>query len=222
MNITRYGVTLNRLTSPKIELVRNWRNDKKILRHMLYREIVSEEMQQQWFDSVNNHRNFYFIIEYNYEPVGLIDMAWIDWQEKTAYAGLFIYEDKYLGTSLPVYASLTLLDIFFIIFQLETIFAKVRRGNMNAVKYNERLGFRIYQDDEQNEGQEYVLTRENYFKQADKLRKSAIHLKGNQTIIEFGEEKYSGIEFIDSKLHQVSSIDAKDLDLLIINGHPKF
>jgi hypothetical protein len=59
--ISKYDVTLHRLSKAKIELVRQWRNDPKISQYMIYREIITLEQQEKWFERINNDKNYYFI-----------------------------------------------------------------------------------------------------------------------------------------------------------------
>ena len=116
MKITRYGVTLERLQQEQTELVREWRNDQKIARFMFYKGEITKDMQQEWFNSIDNEQNFFFLIHLKNAPVGLINISSIDWENKTAYTGLFIYDDKFLATDTPVMASLAMLDVFFLLF----------------------------------------------------------------------------------------------------------
>src|SRR5579862_2499009 len=102
MKITRYGITLERLDHEHLEMVRNWRNDPKISQFMFYKGEISPQMQQEWFQSINTEQNFFFIIHYNNESVGLINISSIDWDNRTAYTGLFIYDEKFWGSDVPV------------------------------------------------------------------------------------------------------------------------
>ncbi|MCS6818791.1 MAG: GNAT family N-acetyltransferase [Chitinophagales bacterium] len=184
MKIYRYGVLLERLKREQIEMVRTWRNDPKISRHMFHRGIITPSMQAEWFESINNKENFFFLISYSRKYVGLINMSSIDWAEHTAYSGLFIYEDEYLGTDVPVRASLAMLDVFFLLGGIKKVFAKVRGKNRVAHRYNTQLGFVKKRKIELGQGFEYELERSDYFMMADKLRRLAA-LKDERTIFEF-------------------------------------
>jgi RimJ/RimL family protein N-acetyltransferase len=111
--IRKYGLILKRLEVDQIEMVRQWRNDPKINQHMFFRAPISSQMQQEWFQSINNDQNYYFIIYDGSVACGLISVSSIDFDNRNAFAGLFIYNDSYLGTDVPVRASLSILDVFF-------------------------------------------------------------------------------------------------------------
>ncbi|HWB64301.1 MAG TPA: GNAT family N-acetyltransferase, partial [Chitinophagales bacterium] len=184
MKISRYGITLERLKAPQAELVRQWRNDPKIARVMFYKGNITPEMQNEWFRGTDNEQNFFFIIHYKAEPVGLINISSIDWENKTAYTGLFIYNEKFWGSDVPVMASLAMLDVFFMLFNIQVVYAKVKGDNAVAHNYNTALGFSRTKKIEYGMGYEYMLQKEIYLLKTKEIRNAAIHLKGNGTKIE--------------------------------------
>lgn len=215
MRISRYGITLERLTADTIEMVRQWRNDRKIMRFMFYKGEITPAMQQEWFQSINNEQNFFFLIYLDETPVGLINISSIDWENKTAYTGLFIYDDTYLGTDVPVMASLAMLDVFFLIFDLQLVYAKVKGSNKVAHNYNTSLGFSRTKKIEYGLGYEYLLQKEIYLLEAKKLRNAAIHLKGNTTLIELNPK--SDIEnWLKGKLAKVRPEVLRNLEVKVV------
>ena len=185
MKVLRYGIVLERLNENHLEMVRHWRNDKKISKYMFHHGEITTEMQQEWFQSINNLSNFFFLIHYHNKPVGLINMSAIDWDKHEAYSGLFIYDDTFLGTDVPVRASLAMLDVFFLLAGIKKVYAKVRGNNKVAHRYNTALGFVRTRKIELGLGFEYELDRTEYFIQADKLRRLAEKIDGNYTEILF-------------------------------------
>ena len=111
--IENYGVKLIPLCEDSLEMVRIWRNDLKISQYMEYRDYITPEMQKKWFSNLNKDTNFYYIINYNNEDIGLINIKDYDSIKKDGEAGIFIYEDKYLNTDIAYRAHLALFDCFF-------------------------------------------------------------------------------------------------------------
>ena len=144
-------------------------------------------MQDRWFESVTNDQNFYFLVCPAEKPIGLISLSSIDYEHKKAFAGLFIYDDNFIGTDVPVRSSLCLLDIFFSYTSLDTFYAKVRESNLVADLYNTSLGFERVKKIELGQGYEYGLEKEKYFKKAKNLRDAAIKIYGSKTKISFSE-----------------------------------
>lgn len=159
-----YGVTLKRLTHDKIELVRNWRNNPKIQQTMFFQDYITPEMQEKWFSRINNENNYYFIVEYNNEEIGLINIKDIDYEKKTGETGVFIYEDRYLGTDISYRAHLVMFDYVFNVLKLENTFAHIRKENKVAIRFSVFLGaIRLEQKYNSTDCEIYKITRDKYF-----------------------------------------------------------
>lgn len=136
-----WGIRLEPLNSETAEQVRVWRNSSEVATQMEYRENITPAMQQKWFENIQNKRFAYFVIYSADVPVGMIHLAQINSEEKTAESGLFIGNRLFLGTGVALAASLLLLDYAFDTLGLETIRAKVKQDNIQAEQYNRLLGF---------------------------------------------------------------------------------
>jgi len=167
MKWERYGIILHRLTADKIELVRNWRNDPKISQYMFYKDYITPEMQFEWFKNINNDLNYYFIIEYNKEEIGLINIKNIDREKKCGEGGIFIYEDKYLNSDVPFRVSFCCHDFGFEELKLDYIYGQIVPDNKRAVQFNKTLGANI-RPSEDGKSLFLTITKENHIKQRNK------------------------------------------------------
>lgn len=173
--IEGYGVKLKRLTHDKIELLRQWRNDPKIQQYMIYREEITPEMQEKWFQKINNDNNFYFIIEYEGKEIGCVNIKDIDYEKRTGEPGIFIYDDEFLNTDVPMRASFCQGDFIWDTLQLEELHIHVLKSNQRAVKENLFFGYELLPDQENQDNQEYVLTRKRMIevsKRVNRLKKA--------------------------------------------------
>lgn len=141
--LTGYGVTLRRLTHDKIEMLRQWRNDPKIQQYMIYREYITPEMQETWFQKINNDHNFYFIIEYEGREVGMINIKDVDYEKKTGEPGQFIYDDGLWNSDVAMRASLCFGDFAWDILGLESMYIHVVASNKRALQYNLLFGYEV-------------------------------------------------------------------------------
>lgn len=214
MKITRYGITLERLLPERTELIRQWRNDTKISRFMFYKGEITSAMQREWFESIDNEQNFFFLIYLKQQPVGLINISSIDWENKTAYTGLFIYDDAFINTDVPVAASLAMLDIFFLLLGIQSIYAKVKGNNKAAHNYNTALGFSRTKKIEFGLGHEYLLQKEIYLLETKQLRNAALQLKGNKTRIELNPQSNID-EWLRNKLNKAPKDVLRNLEVEI-------
>lgn len=140
--IEKFGIQLNPLTLKSAQKVRAWRNSEAIIRFMDFKGHITESMQTKWFRKVQASNDFYFSIEYNHTSIGLIHLNQFDKESKTAFAGLFIGEQKYTDTGIAFAASIALLDFAFDEVKLKKVFAKVHRNNNIAIDYNTYIGFK--------------------------------------------------------------------------------
>ena len=181
MKLSKYGIILRRLRESDIELVRTWRNSQQISRFMEIREQISPEMQREWFKSVDNFENFFYIIEYQGEDIGLINSSKIDWSDVSSEGGIFLWDEKYYETFVPVWASLCILETSYFILGASTSKIKTLKDNERAKKLNIHLGYELLPGQEDVYNQEYVMTAVSFRLQAARLRKAARLLSGDDT-----------------------------------------
>ena len=172
-----YGVKLKRLTHDKIELLRQWRNDPKIQQYMFYRETITPEMQEKWFQKINNDCNFYFIIEYNGKEIGCIDIKDVDYDEKIGEYGIFIYDNQFLNSDAAVRALFCITDFIWNDLHLEAILIHVLINNSRAIRFNEIQGYKMLPGEEGKENRAYILTKEDAHKPNKKMDLLRIMLK---------------------------------------------
>ncbi|MFZ2339345.1 MAG: GNAT family N-acetyltransferase [Bacteroidales bacterium] len=162
MTLSDYNITLVRLTIDQIEMVRNWRNDPKISRFMEFRDYITPEMQQKWFQKINNGNNYYFIIEYLEKKIGLINVRDIDFEKMEGEAGIFIYDEEWLNSTVSFQATLCLYDFCFGRLGLKRLIAHIMKDNKRAIKYNKIIGYKLEEDQEEIVNQLYTLTSDDY------------------------------------------------------------
>lgn len=171
MILTKGNFRFVRLTENDLELVRHWRNSPNISRFMEYREYITPEAQLEWFRSVNNEYNLYFIIEHEYKKIGLINAKNIDWDRFTIEGGIFFWDEEVYNTPVPAFVSILFAELMIRILRL-TIYAHIMKTNDRAIRYNLQLGFELCPDQENIENQKYILTPEKYLEKSAKLRKA--------------------------------------------------
>lgn len=169
--IEKYGIILSLLTNDKIELVRKWRNDPKVSQYMEYRKIISSEQQKKWFNNINNGKdNFYWIIKYKDEEIGLINIKDVDYEKLTGESGVFIYSDKYLSTDISYRAHLAMFDYIFNIVGLEMVYCHILKTNIRAQRFTLYIGMKKADGQENIENQLYILTKNEYFNNINRIR----------------------------------------------------
>ena len=181
MKLSGFGVVLRRITVQDIELIRGWRNQSFVRSQMLVQDEISAEQQVLWFEKINNSLNYFFIIEVNELPIGVIHAKNIDEQSMVGEGGIFIGDDKFIGTDIPARASMLFLYFCFNKIGVSTSLAKVKDENYTAIEFNKSLG---YKEVKRSQGVIYLQLKKEDFLHAPlvasvlrKIEKS-VHLTG--------------------------------------------
>jgi len=182
MIIQKGDIRFIRLREEDIDIVRKWRNSQEITQFMEFRDFISEEMQQEWFESVDTIYNLYFIIEYKGEKVGLINGKNVNWEEMSMEAGVFYWKKELYNSEVPIIATLIFGDLGVISSGLTT-YAHILRDNSRAVRFNKMIGFELCDDQENVENQLYKMSKESYLAHSARLRKAFYDISGSDPIM---------------------------------------
>lgn len=167
-----YGVKLKRLTHDKIEMVRMWRNNPKIQQYMEYREEITPEMQEKWYNKISSSgRDFYFIINYESNEIGLINIRDVDFDLGEGEPGIFIWDDEYLNSGLSFRASLCLLDWVFETLKLNKTTAHILSDNIRSKQFALARGYKLDENQSNVYNQRYTLLKTDYYTCRDKILK---------------------------------------------------
>ena len=147
MQIEAFGLQLSSLQKEDIELVRMWRNLPSVREGMFFREYITEQMQSQWFNTLDK-KNIYLMISYQGEKIGVTNVKDIDWDLKTGEAGIFLGANKYNNSEVPVLAIIAMMDTFFDQYQFNFLKTKILKSNQRALFLNQSLGYKIIREDE--------------------------------------------------------------------------
>ncbi len=167
MQVAAYGIVLERLTEADLETVRRWRNAGHVKQHMQYREHITEAMQQEWFRLLDKSCNYYFMIRKETEKIGVVNLKDIDWAGQTAEAGIFIGDEHYLNSLVPLLATVSIMEYAFESLKLKGLKAKIASANLKAILFNESVGYRKLEE-QASEGFAYYGTNEPAFREATK------------------------------------------------------
>jgi len=180
MRIVKYGITLHLLKEADIELVRQWRNDPSVVKNYGFREFITEEMQKEWFRSVNNNNNLYLVIEYEGQKIGVVNAKDIDYEKGTCESGIFIPDGKYSNTFLPGLVMIMTVELGFRMFGWDRGYAHVLKTNEPVKSMTTSFGYQLCPGQENEENQLYFITKESFEKKAAKLVKAMFVITGNQ------------------------------------------
>jgi len=170
MQIIKYGVTLESIKASELELIRNWRNSEYVRPFMNYREYITPEMQQRWFNNLDHTANLYFMIIKEEKKIGVINLKDIHTDLRTAEAGIFIGDPDYMDSMVPFLATVSLMEFAFDSLHLTMLKAKINKQNSKVILFNKSIGYRKAEEQEDDIFQYYTVTSERFYNATEKIR----------------------------------------------------
>ena len=194
--LSQYDVRLIRVQAEHLALILKWRNSDWVRKNMFVQDILQEKDQLAWFNSINNASNYYFIIEYLGEKVGVIHAKNFSEEDGIGEGGIFIGEYDYLETWASVMASICLLNFIFAKTNINRSMVRVQAHNRRAISYNLKLGYKIDHQDA-NECR-MILDKEDFFSKTTLLKSVLSKIsKGQDALILQGEKASNNLTQIN-------------------------
>ena len=194
--LSQYDVRLIRVQAEHLTLILRWRNNDWVRKNMFVQDILKEKDQLAWFNSINNASNYYFIIEYLGEKVGLIHAKNFSEEDGIGEGGIFIGEYDYLETWASVMASICLLNFIFAKTNINRSMVRVQAHNRRAISYNLKLGYKI--DYEDANELRMILDKEDFLCKTTLLKSVLSKIsKGQDSLILEGEKASNNINQIN-------------------------
>jgi RimJ/RimL family protein N-acetyltransferase len=164
------NIQLQLIVEEDLELIRNWRNEPHVSAFMEYQENIDEAAQKKWFHQLNKETNLYFKILVSGEPIGVINLKDIDWEKKTAEAGVFVGRKDFIGGITPIFSVLILMKTAFRCLMLTRLFAKISKHNTNALNFNKQLGYEFYES-VNSEFDRFTCTKNQFYSPQSSISK---------------------------------------------------
>ena len=194
--LSQYDVRLIRVQAEHLSLILRWRNNDWVRKNMFVQDILQEKDQLAWFNSINNASNYYFIIEYLGEKVGLIHAKNFSEEDGIGEGGIFIGEYDYLETWASVMASICLLNFIFAKTNINRSMVRVQAHNRRAISYNLKLGYKI--DFEGANELRMILDKEDFLYKTTVLKSVLSKIsKGRDALILEGEKASNNLTQIN-------------------------
>jgi RimJ/RimL family protein N-acetyltransferase len=127
-------------------------------------------MHQKWFHTVDNDRNYYFVITVGATKVGVVDLKDIDPAARTAEVGIYFCHDGKIGGLIPYETMIAMLDFGFERLGLTNIRAHIVKTNTRSIHFSLSLGSQLDPGQENVENQSYSLYRDRYIEKSATMR----------------------------------------------------
>jgi len=179
MILRKFGIQLHSLEHKDIQLTRTWRNADFVRKNMIFDREITSEMQEVWYNNLQK-TDVYLVINHQSSQIGVIHVKNIDWHTRTGEAGIFIGEQEYLNSYIPMLAVICLMDVFFNEFSFNGLKAKVKKGNKEALDFNYSLGYSLVHEAEEHyllgvTNESYATARTNLSKVLNSFNKEIVN-----------------------------------------------
>lgn len=158
-----HELKLERLSTDKLEVVRNWRNTPEVQQFMEYREHITSKMQKRWFERINNLHNYYFILSADGNDIGLMNIKDVNFDTMVGEKGSLIWDTSYRNQGIGTIANYMMLNFAFHQLKLRRLIIHILRSNDRSRKVYENFGFVISSGQQSVENQEYSLSSSDFF-----------------------------------------------------------
>lgn len=147
-----YQIELMPMAQAHQSLLRGWRNQDEIRRQMISEALISEEQQQAWFKRTERDpKQLHWVVKFRDQLIGATNVKSLETGKTVTEAtmlepGLYIGEQRYQNNIVAFAPTLAMYDFCFAHFSVQRFRAVVKRSNVSAMSYNQKLGYEIIED----------------------------------------------------------------------------
>ena len=133
------------LSKNEIEIVRKWRNNRKVRKWMYNDHIISPLEHAKFIFSLKNSKNkFYWLVKKNNNSlIGVLYLTDVNWKHKRSFFGLYANPDDIrIPNKGKILVSLAI-EIVFNILDFHTLKLEVLEENIKAISLYKKFGFTL-------------------------------------------------------------------------------
>lgn len=165
----QFGLKFERVTELNYLRILKWRNRKHVRENMNFSNIISRDQHNQWFRSLSQEKDFYFIVSENDNPFGVFNIKNVDWKLKSGETGSYIFKNSFLNSIYGALSGFGLAHLAFEILLLEKLYCYVKKDNKMALNYNLKQGFELNKSFQDKDLVELHTTRDKFFEKSGVL-----------------------------------------------------
>lgn len=150
---------LRQLYKEDLEIVMKWRMRPDITKYMYTDPVLTMEKQLAWFEASKlDKKNIHFIIEYNKQPIGVLNITDIDKDNKKCSWGYYIAVQEKRSLKLALALEWNVYDFVFYTLELNKLVGEVFAFNKAVVRIHQMCGSRI-----EGERKNHILKNGKYY-----------------------------------------------------------
>lgn len=124
------------------EMIRQWRNSPEVARYMYTDQYISEEEHERWFhNALKDPKRKYWIIMYEREAIGLVNLYDIDAKNKRCFWGLYISSEDVRSKGMGGFIEYQVLKYVFDDLEFNKLCCEALSENTRAINFYKSFGF---------------------------------------------------------------------------------
>jgi UDP-4-amino-4,6-dideoxy-N-acetyl-beta-L-altrosamine N-acetyltransferase len=143
-------VVLRDLLLEDKEMIRTWRNKPRVAKYMFSQHEIGAEEHARWFVGLaEDPKRRYWIILYAGRPVGVANLAHIDYESRRCEFGIYLGEDDVRRKGVGSWAQYLVIEHVFNSMDVEQLWCDVLSDNEDALRMYRNIGLRQVGDRQQ-------------------------------------------------------------------------
>ncbi len=135
-------VGLREINAGDKEKIRDWRNLPDIAKYMYTDHQITEEEHEKWFNAIaEDPKRKYWVITYNNEDIGLVNLYDIDKSNQRCYWALYIVDTNAQRKGIGGFVELAIINHVFGEMGFNRLCCEVLDFNQSVIKAHKGFGF---------------------------------------------------------------------------------
>lgn len=136
-------ITLRKLESKDLEMVRKWRNSEGVYQYMYTDAIITCEQHSEWFNKKNEDQSaLLWIIGYEGKDIGLASISEINRTFNSCYWAFYLGDTSIRGAGIGSKVEYNVIEYVFNELGLNKLRCEVFVSNSKVIQMHEKFGFR--------------------------------------------------------------------------------
>lgn len=142
MKIEINDLILRKLQISDIELLRMFRNEKRISKHLINQAYISKSEQIDWFKSIDWESSYYWMIIFDNKDRGIIYINNFNADKDSIETNIFIFQEQDKGNPEFIRALWIISYLCFEKFNIKMLQSKIQVENLPAIEIDKFFGFK--------------------------------------------------------------------------------
>ncbi len=135
-------IALRNVSPDDKEMIRKWRNLPEVSKYMYTDHYITPEEHEKWFQGIfTDYTRRYWVITYDHEDVGLVNLYDIDNRHKRCYWAYYLADSNVRGKGVGSFVEYLILGHVFDELKFDKLCGEVLAFNQSVIDLHKSFGF---------------------------------------------------------------------------------